>query len=322
MNVPASLSYGAGFSFGATPAGGTATPATKVSVALTPAPFLFGSASQPIPTIASQTNVPASGAGFSFGAAPTGGTATTAKKASMAPTPAPLLFGSTPQPMPTTASQTNVPPSGAGFSFGAAPTGGMATPATRDSVMPTPAPLLFGSTSQPMPNNASQTNVPASGSGFSFGTASTGGTATPVTRDSVAPTPGPFLFGSTSQPMPTTASQTNAPSSSSTRVSLLFGIGTASSTAPAPGAAVSQLATTGFAFGASAQQAVFATPQPLVFSFGAAHAAGGAPPVVAAPNFGMAPTNAFSLGGGTSSSGVGAGGASARRCAAKAGCKK
>jgi hypothetical protein len=87
------------------------------------------------------------------------------------------------------------------------------------------------------------------------------------------------------------------------------------------GATVSQLATTGFSFGASAQPAVFATPQSSTF-FGASHTAGGDPLVVAAPNFGVAPTNTFNLGGGTSSSGVGAGGASARRRAAKSSGRK
>lgn len=194
----------------------------------------------------------------------------------------------------------------------------MTTPATKASAAPTHVPFSFGSTSQPMPATALQTNIPASGAGFSFGVTPVGGTTTPMA--SVSPTPAPLSFGCTPQPMPITASQTNVPASSSAGVSLSFGAG-AASTAPAFGATVSQLATTGFSFGASAQPAVFATPQSSTF-FGASHTAGGDPLVVAAPNFGVAPTNTFNLGGGTSSSGVGAGGASARRRAAKSSGRK
>lgn len=106
----------------------------------------------------------------------------------------------------------------------------MTTPATKASAAPTPIPFSFGSTSQPMPATALQTNIPASGAGFSFGVTPVGGTTTPMA--SVSPTPAPLSFGSTPQPMPITASQTNVPASSSAGVSLSFGAG-AASTAPA-----------------------------------------------------------------------------------------
>ncbi len=125
---------GAGVTFGVATSGGMTTTATKSSAARAPPSGLFGLSQPVMPSAAAQTSNLASsssGAGFLFGVAPVGGTMTVA---AVTPASAISAFGFTSTPAPTTAAQTNVPASlsyGAGFSFGATPAGGTATPATK-----------------------------------------------------------------------------------------------------------------------------------------------------------------------------------------------
>ena len=174
----------------------------------------------------------------------------------------------------------------------------------------TSASFAFGFTSQPgisctAANAAKPASIP--GGGFKFEAVPTGWKTTPA---KTAATPASFLFGTTSQPMPSPDAQTSMPASPCTKVSFEFGTGVIPA-APASGEAVSEFVASNFAFRASTQPFAFAKNQPLPISFGAAQAAGGATPAVPS-------TDGFNVGKGVPLYRR----HSARRCAAKASSRK
>jgi hypothetical protein len=145
------------------------------------------------------------------------------------------------------------------------------------SVVSTPASFAPGFTSQPtIACTAAIAAKPAStaGGGFTLGAAPVGGKAISAKTASVAASPVPFLFGTTSHPIPSPDAQTRMPASPCTKVLFEFGTGVIPA-APASGEAVSE-----FASRASTQTVGLDTAQPLHFSLGAAQSAGGATPTV------------------------------------------